>query len=282
MTRPVAAPSSRSRSEPSTGWPVCSTRRLTTSTPAADSMVRWLSLANWLVGSLMMPGNLGWGQRYHVAALHAAHSADDQLLGAHILGCMADQAARRGRAAEAVTLIESAMVGIRDRTTPRLRAELCLRKAYARHPPGRIGLYRGRLQGSHPDRAVTPDSDPPWLYWMSPVEITAGAGDCLLQLGQPAQATTLLDEGIAMFDKSFTRDRQGYLTHLADALARPGKRRDLDAAADRGLAAVHLTECLTPTRGIDCLRDLYPRMQPHAPIPAVRNFLERARGVLAA
>lgn len=237
-------------------------------------------LAGWVAHDA---GHPGLGQRYHVAALHATHSADDQLLGAHILGCMADQAARRGRAAEAVTLIESAMVGIRGRATPRLLAELCIRKAYA------LATLR---DGSACTAAVskartqieqfTPDSDPPWLYWMSPAEIAAGAGDCLLQLGQPAQATTLLDEGIAMFDESFARDRQVYLTHLADALSRPGKRRDLDAAADRGLAAVRLAECLTSTRGLDCLRNLYARMRPHAPVPAVRNFLERARGVLAA
>ena len=48
-----------------------------------------------------------------IAALHAAHSADDRLLGAHILGCMADQAARYGQPTEAVTLIETAMVGVR-------------------------------------------------------------------------------------------------------------------------------------------------------------------------
>ena len=56
--------------------------------------------------------------------------------------------------------------------------------------------------------------------------------------GSLVKATALLDEGIAIFDESFARDRQVYLTHLADALARPGKQRDLDAAADRGLAAV--------------------------------------------
>jgi hypothetical protein len=127
-----------------------------------------------------------------------------------------------------------------------------------------------------------PDSDPPWLYWVTPAEITAGAGDCLLRLGRPDRAKALLDEGIAMFDESFVRDRQIYLTHLADALARPGKQQDLAAAADRGLAAVRLTESLVSARGTDCIRDLYLQMQPHAPIPAVRDFLERARGVLAA
>lgn len=127
-----------------------------------------------------------------------------------------------------------------------------------------------------------PDSDPHWLYWVTPAWITADAGHCLLQLGQPGRATALLDDGIALLDESFARDRQIYLAHLADALARSGKRRDLDAAVDRGLAAVHLAESLTSTHGTDCLRDLYRRMQPHASVPAVGDFLERVRGVVAA
>jgi transcriptional regulator with XRE-family HTH domain len=228
-------------------------------------------------------GRPGLGQRYHVAALHAAHSADDRRLGAHILGCMADQAARHGQPAEAVTLIETAVVGVRGRATPRLLAELYIRKAYALAtledgPACTAAISKARTQVEQ----FEPDSDPLWLYWVSPAEITAGAGDCLLQLGQSRQATALLDEGIAMLDESFARDQQIYLTHLADAHARPGKQRDLDAAADRGLAAVHLAESLASTRGIDCLHELYARMQPHAPVPAVRDFLQRAREVLAA
>lgn len=39
---------------------------------------------------------------------------------------------------------------------------------------------------------------------------------------------------------------------------------------------------LASTRGIDCLRELYARMRPHAPVPAVRDFLQRAREVPAA
>jgi transcriptional regulator with XRE-family HTH domain len=237
-------------------------------------------LVGWVAHDAGQPG---LGQRYHVAALHAAHSADDRVLGAHILGCMADQAARRGRAPEAVTLIESAMAGIRGRETPRLLAELYIRKAYA------LATLRDRsacttavIKARTQIEQFEDDSDPRWLYWVTPAEITAGAGDCLLQLDQPDQATVLLDEGIAMFDESFARDRLVYLTHLADALSRPGMQRDLDDAADRGIAAVHLAECLTSSRGIDCLRDLYVRMRPHEPVPAVRNFLERARVVLAA
>jgi DNA-binding XRE family transcriptional regulator len=223
------------------------------------------------------------GQRYHVAGLRAAHSADDRPLGAHILGCMADQAFHHGQPAEAVTLIETALVGIRGWETPRLLAELFMWKAYALATlrdgaacMAAIGKARTQVE------QFGPDNDPSWLYWVTPAWITAGAGDCLLQLDQPVQATALLDEGIAMFDDSFARDRQIYLTHLANALARPGKQRDFDAAVDRGLAALHLAESLTSTRGLECIRDLYKQMQPHAGVPAVGNFLERLRGILAA
>ncbi|MGH3752320.1 MAG: hypothetical protein ACRDRP_06410 [Pseudonocardiaceae bacterium] len=54
-------------------------------------------------------------QRYYVAGLRAAHSADDRPLGAHILGSMALQAADEGHPAEAVTLIEFAFAGARGR-----------------------------------------------------------------------------------------------------------------------------------------------------------------------
>ncbi|HET9257841.1 MAG TPA: helix-turn-helix transcriptional regulator, partial [Pseudonocardiaceae bacterium] len=45
----------------------------------------------------------GLAQRYYIAGLRAAHTADDRRLGAHILGSMAYQAGRQGRPAEAVT-----------------------------------------------------------------------------------------------------------------------------------------------------------------------------------
>jgi hypothetical protein len=119
------------------------------------------------------------------------------------------------------------------------------------------------------------------LYWVTPAWITASAGDCLLRLGQPDRATPLLDKGIALFDESFARERQIYLIQFATALAQPGPQRDLVAAAVRGLAGVHLAVGVTSTLGIDGLRNLYLQMQPHASIPAVADFLEEAREVLA-
>ena len=51
-------------------------------------------------------GQHGLAQRYYIAGLRAAHSADDRSLGANILGEMAYQAARQGREVE-VTHVEA-------------------------------------------------------------------------------------------------------------------------------------------------------------------------------
>jgi transcriptional regulator with XRE-family HTH domain len=52
-------------------------------------------------------GNYGLAQRYNIAALRTAHSADDRPLGAHALATMAHQAARQGQPDEAVTVARS-------------------------------------------------------------------------------------------------------------------------------------------------------------------------------
>ncbi|MGH3834831.1 MAG: hypothetical protein ACRDSF_03865, partial [Pseudonocardiaceae bacterium] len=77
---------------------------------------------------------------------------------------------------------------------------------------------------------------------------------------------------------SFVRDRQIVVTHLADALARSGKQRDLDTAAGLGMQSIDLAESLNSTQGAGCLRDLYYQLRPYAKVPAVHDFVERARG----
>jgi hypothetical protein len=122
---------------------------------------------------------------------------------------------------------------------------------------------------------LSPDDDLSYLYWVTPAEITAYAGQCLLRLGDTGQAIALLDEGIALFDESFTRNRQAYLTHVACVYARPGKQRDLDNAAARGMEAIDIAESLHSTYSVDLLSGLYHQMEPRAKMPAVGNFLER-------
>jgi hypothetical protein len=65
--------------------------------------------------------------------------------------------------------------------------------------------------------------------------------------------------------------------HVADSLTQPGPQRDLDAAAERGMLAIDLAESLDSARGNSRLRDLCRQMEPHAKVPAVGDFLDRAR-----
>lgn len=221
-------------------------------------------------------GQQGMAQRYYVTALRAAHSADDRPLGAHILSCMAEQAARQGQATEAVTLIDTALAGVRGRQTPRLLAELHIRQACALAVLNDVPACTAAV--SRARAFVEPqENDPPWLYWVSNADITSFAGECLLRVGQADRAAVLIEEGIRFFDGSFIRDRALYSIHLANALAQPGKQRDLDAAARQGMEAIRLAGSLDSNRNIDLLHALSSQLRPHAKKPAVRDFLEQAR-----
>ncbi len=223
-------------------------------------------------------GQHGLAQRYCITALRTAHAADDRPLGAHILGEMAYQAAHQGRPTEAVTLIDTAVAGTRGQQTPRLLAQLYVQQAHAFATLKDASSCTAAISQArtHVEQSAK-DDDPPYLYWVRPAEITASAGECLLQLGQADRAVTLIDEGIAMFDAPFDRDRQYYLTYLVEVLASAGKQRDLDAAASKGMEAVHLAESLSSTLNVDRIRYLSRQLKPYAKVPAVRDFLERAK-----
>jgi tetratricopeptide (TPR) repeat protein len=227
-------------------------------------------------------GQQSRAQRYYVAGLRAAHSAGDRPVGAHILGSMAYQAAREGHPGEAVTLIDTAVAGVRGRGTARLLTALYSRQAYAF---AALGDASGCTTAISKARAqvelIKQDEDPPYLYWVGSAEVTAGAGRCLLKLGKADQAAVLLEEGIALFDESFVRDRQNYLIRHAEALTHPGPQRDLDAAVERGRAALDLSKNLDSTRGVDRFRDLVAQMRPHTKVPAVRDFMDCTRELAA-
>jgi tetratricopeptide (TPR) repeat protein len=225
-------------------------------------------------------GKHGLAQRYYIAGLRAAHTADDRPFGAHILATMARQATCQGQPAQAVTFIETALAGTRGQATPALLAELYDRQAAAFAALGDTSACTAAITRARTQAAwLTPDDDPPWLYWLDPAAITANAGTCLLELGQGEQAVALLDEGIAYFSASFVRDRQILLARQAEARTLPGQQRDVEAAAGLGLQSLGLAESLDSTRGAGRLRGLYLRLKPYAKVPAVREFLERVEGI---
>jgi hypothetical protein len=217
-------------------------------------------------------------QRYYVAGLRAAHSADDRPLGAHILGSMAFHAAREGQPGEALTLIDTAMTGVRGRETARLLTVLYSRQADALAALGDASGCMAAISKARTQvEAITHDDDSPYLYWVGPADVTAGAGCSLLKLGRADLAVGMLEEGIGLLDESFVRDRRDFEFRHAEALIHPGPQQDLDAAVERGGAALDLSENLDSTRGVNRLRDLVDQMRPHTTVPAVRDFVDRTR-----
>jgi hypothetical protein len=222
-------------------------------------------------------------QRYWIAALRATHSADDRILGAHILGNMAEQAARHGQPAEAVTLIDTAVAGTRGQHTPALLAKLYGGQAYAAATLGDAsGCAAANSKLSTQIERLGSVEEPSFLYWVSPAPMTGEIGNALRQMGQADRAVTVLNEAIALFDDSLPRDSLGYRIHLANALTMPGKQRDLDAAAARGMEAIQIVETLDSPRSTGLIRDLCQQMTPHTKVPAVRDFVARARDLVPA
>ena len=220
-------------------------------------------------------------QRYYVTALRATHSAGDRPLGAHVLSCMAEQAARQGQPAEAVTLIDTALAGMRGHQIPSLLAELYGRQAYAFATVGDASGCTGAISQLHTQiERLTPGTGPSWLYWVNPANMMSEVGNALRQLGHMEQAAVVLEKGLTMFDDSLPRGRHGYLIALADVRARPGKQCDLDAAAGLGMEAIQLSEDLNSNRCAGQIRNLYYQLMPHTKVPVVGDFLDRARDMV--
>jgi hypothetical protein len=84
------------------------------------------------------------------------------------------QAACEGHSSEACTLIDTAVAGVRGKETPRLLTALYCRQAYAlatlRDSSGCMAaISKTRTQVE----AIKQDEDLPYLYWVSPAEVTA-------------------------------------------------------------------------------------------------------------
>lgn len=171
---------------------------------------------------------------------------------------------------------------MRGRETARLLTALYSRQAYAFAALRDSSACTAAISKTRTQvERIKQDEDPPYLYWVGPAEVTAGAGCCLLKLGKADLAVGMLEEGIGLFDESFVRDRRNYLIRLAVALTHPGPQQDLDAAVECGRAVLDLSENLDSTRGVDRLRDLVSQLRPHTKVPAVRDFVDRTRNLVA-
>jgi 2,4-dienoyl-CoA reductase-like NADH-dependent reductase (Old Yellow Enzyme family) len=103
-------------------------------------------------------------------------------------------------------ILDTVLTGVRGREISALLAEFYSKQADAFATLRDVsGCTAATSNARTHIEYLAADDDLPYLYWVTPAEITAYAGQRLLQLGHAGQETTLLDDGIALFDESSTR-----------------------------------------------------------------------------
>lgn len=186
-------------------------------------------------------------QRYWVTAIHAAHTADDQTLGANILKSMSLQCYDFAHPTEALALASSAHEGA-GKVTPRARAMFALREARAHAALGdRRACERllGKADSALADASAVGD-DSTWLGYFDDAEFYAQLGTCYLDLGtcnanreQFTKADTYLGKTLRMLPETKVRDRATYLARRASAQTQLG---NIDRACQLTTDAVPLVQ----------------------------------------
>lgn len=157
-------------------------------------------------------------QRYWVAALHAAHTAGHNAIGANILKSMSLQCCDFNRPKEALLLAQHAHEGAGP-VTARTDAMFSLREARAHAALGdRAACERLLVEAEYfLERSDPSDSDPTWVGYFDDAEFHAQVGSCYLDLNRHADADRHLDKALQLFADSKVRDRATYVIRRASA-----------------------------------------------------------------
>ncbi|MBB5134660.1 hypothetical protein HNP84_004394 [Thermocatellispora tengchongensis] len=201
-------------------------------------------------------GMQGAAQRYYVLGLQAARPTGDKAFGAGILASMARQLLYLGQAGDALELVRLALDGTRATGTPRLRAMLRTREAWAYVALGRVEAFR-RAIGIAEDTYAQAGSDDTSTSF-DEAELAGVTGGRYLDLARrnprfANDAVTYIGRAIRL--RAHSAGRSLALDHagLAHAYAIRG---DLDAAAHVGMMAVESAGRVTSDRVRAQLADL--------------------------
>ncbi|MEU3297156.1 XRE family transcriptional regulator [Streptomyces longwoodensis] len=179
----------------------------------------------------------------------AAHQAGDRDLAAVALSDLAYQATWLSRPEDAVRVLDHA----RSRTrTPATRSLLDVRRARACAVlQDRQATQRALASSESKLERVRPQQTPPMIAWMSIADVSADAGRCWLDLGDPQRATAAIDAGLDELQPHRARTKSVFLTYRAESSLR---RQDVAAAAIDARTALDTALDTDATRCVDLVR----------------------------
>jgi len=227
-------------------------------------------LAGWLAWDVGQPA---LAQRYGIAGLRAAHSADDHALGAHVVQSMAMQTEYDGKPAEALEMFETVFSQTRHLPS----SVVAIAYGHATYAYALLGDLRA-CENAHGvsleawDKARDSADLPTWLYWLSERNLYEMGGESFLTLGRPERAIGLMHRA-TLVGTSYTRDAADHLIWLSRAQLGQG---EADGACESAHAALDLVEEISSPRLLDRMRMLCEQMHPYSGNAGIREFLERA------
>ncbi|AUG79299.1 hypothetical protein CFP65_4555 [Kitasatospora sp. MMS16-BH015] len=180
------------------------------------------------------------------AGLRGALLAGDRMLQARIWSYMSRQSWELGRAMETVTIARAALEATRNGRDQRLSALLHGRMAlgYAAGGEGaRCGASLARAEACL-DRVGDGDTSA-WLAFVGPGELLGTAAMAHMDLNKPALAVQQEEQGMALLDPKFRRNRFAKLVHLSECHLGAGRP---EQAADTAGQALDLYESVNCPR----------------------------------
>ncbi|MBN6034185.1 hypothetical protein [Amycolatopsis sp. 195334CR] len=226
-------------------------------------------------------------QRYFVLAAQLAHTAGDDALAAVALASLARQCFDLGRPADGLEVVQLAQYGTRRTATPRLRAVLATREAWAYAQQGDVRAFQravGLAEDYHADGTQDRDATTPTARSLDAAELAGVIGaryrDLARYVPQHARrAQDYISRALQLRNPGRARNRAFDLIGLARAhlvTREPGR------AAELIQAAVPLASAWTTGRVGVKLRDFHREAAPFTSVGAVREARETIADLIAA
>jgi hypothetical protein len=231
-------------------------------------------LAGWMSYDA---GLHGLAQRCLIQALRLAATAGNHELGAEILATMSQQAIYLRCPTEAIDLARAARHAAGEVGVAALTAEALVAEAHGHSLRGdekacAVALDRAEHALDQADRSKDPD----WISYLDEAYLAARFAHCFSALERGDLAGPFAQRSLTMDD----RYRRGKQFNLALRAITHAQANEPEQAGRVGIAAISATKGVRSARSVDYLRQLAIRLAPHAGLPAVADFLERARPLL--
>jgi hypothetical protein len=223
-------------------------------------------------------------QKYFVLALQVVRPTGDRLLGASILASMARQLLYLDRPGDALELVRLAQDGSRGSATPRVRAMLHTREAWAYANLGRVEAFRRATSMAEDafNEVSNDDQDPYWIGYFDLAEVAGVTGGRLLDLAHRDGRNA--KDGVRYITEALRlRNPQSLRSHALDQAGLAQLHLlagDLDEAARVGTAAAETARRCQSGRVQVQLRELYSQTSSHRQQPHIADLRTCLRDVL--